>query len=128
MSEYGGKYAPKKKPWWQPFLPVLGLVMLIVFGGIAYLLSAPLFEFIDSRVAVRLAPQVQFLVAGAIFIVFVLLTAMIYSAFQPKMPKGVSEQDLDKEKKERQKEEAAANRRKKEMQAKMRARNRSQEK
>lgn len=129
MSEnkFGGKYAPKKKSWLKPFLPVFGLLLLIAFGLIAYALSSPITQFIDARVTTRTLPlpQIQLIVGIGVFIVEVMLLAMVYSIFQPKTPRGTTERELDREKKERIKEEQAATRRKRDMQAKMRASNKS---
>lgn len=130
QNQYGGKYAPKKKPWWQPFLPVIGLLLLLGFAALAYLVSAPIMALIVERVPNRTLPkeQLQLIVAIAVFVVEVLLLAAVYSVFQPKTPRGTTERELDREKKENIKEQQAANRRKKEMQAKMRAQNRNKDK
>jgi phosphotransferase system glucose/maltose/N-acetylglucosamine-specific IIC component len=125
-NQYGSKYAPKKPSPLKPFYPVIGLLVLVIFGAIAFAVSQPITNFIDQRVTTMPLPvsQLRIIVGVGVFIVLTLLLAMTYSIFQPKTPKGVSERDLDREKQERQKEEKAAARRKKEMQAKMRARNR----
>jgi hypothetical protein len=126
MSEnlFNSKYQPKKRSPLKPFYPVIGLFILIVFGAISYFLSRPVTELVDARTTIALEfAQLQLVIAIGIFIVLILALAAVYSVFQPKTPKGVSERDLDREKQEKMREAAAANRRKKEMQAKMRARN-----
>lgn len=126
-QEFGGKYGKKKPPWWKPFLPILGLLLLFVFGAIAFVLSEPVARQIDTFVTQRALPmrEMQIISGIGLFIIQVLLLAMVYAIFQPKGPKGVSERELDREKREKLKEQQAANRRKKEMMAKMRARNKS---
>jgi hypothetical protein len=126
MSEnlFNSKYQPKKPSPLKPFYPVIGLIILIVFGAISYFLSRPITELVDARTTIALEfAQLQLVIGIGIFIVLTLALAAVYSVFQPKTPKGVSERDLDREKQEKMREAAAANRRKKEMQAKMRARN-----
>jgi uncharacterized membrane protein len=126
-QEFGGKYAKKKPPWWKPFLPLLGLLLLVIFGVVSFVLSGPVAAQVDAMVTQRALPmrEMQIISGIAIFIVQVFFVAMIYAIFQPKGPKGVTERELDREKREMLKEQQAANRRKKEMLAKMRARNKS---
>jgi uncharacterized membrane protein len=126
-QEFGGKYAKKKPPWWKPFLPLLGLLLLVIFGAVSFVLSGPVAAQVDAMVTQRALPmrEMQIISGIAIFIVQVFFVAMIYAIFQPKGPKGVTERELDREKREMLKEQQAANRRKKEMLAKMRARNKS---
>jgi uncharacterized membrane protein len=123
-DEYSAKKAAKPRNKWQPFLYALGFIIILVVGAASYFLSEPAFRELRLRVSgFPSQPEVRFVVAGAIFLIVIMVLSMIYAAFQPRMPRGVSEQDLDREKRERQKEMDAAKRRKKEMQAKMRARN-----
>lgn len=126
-QEFGGKYGKKKPPWWKPFLPIFGLLLLFVFGAVAFVLSEPVARQVDMMVTQRALPmrEMQIISGIALFIIQVFLLAMVYAVFQPKGPKGVSERELDREKREKLKEQQAANRRKKEMMAKMRARNKS---
>jgi type VI protein secretion system component VasK len=124
MDEYSGKYAPKKKDPLKPFLPLIGMAILFILGGIAFVLSEPLLQFLQQRVPQALDPRMRWALAAVIFIVGVMIIGLIYSAVTPKGPKGITERELDKQKQERAKEEQAAKRRKAEMQAKMRARNR----
>ena len=123
-DEYSAKKAAKPKSKWQPFLYALGFIIILVVGALSYFLSEPAFRELRLRISgFPNQPEVRFVVAGAIFLITIMVLSVIYSAFQPRMPKGVTEHDLDREKRERQKEMDAAKRRKKEMQAKMRARN-----
>jgi type VI protein secretion system component VasK len=123
-GNYGGKYAPRKKNPLKPFYPVIGLLILILGGGFAYLVSPSVTSWLDLRVEGTFPPQMRLIVAGVIFLLIILVLGMVFSVFQPKTPKGVSEKDLDKEKQERLKEQQAAAKRRKEMQTKMRQRNR----
>jgi type VI protein secretion system component VasK len=123
-GNYGGKYAPRKKNPLKPFYPVIGLLILILGGGFAYYVSPSVTTWLDVRMEGTFPPQMRLVVAGVIFLVIVMVLGTIFSAFQPRTPKGVSEKDLDKEKQERVKEQQAAAKRRKEMQSKMRRRNR----
>ncbi len=126
MSEFSGKYGPKKKTPMKIFYPVIGLLVAAISAAVAYFGSEPALAFIQQNI-----PQFQgdydtlrLIVAVAIFFVLVMVFGMAFAMTQPKMPKGVSEKDLDREKQLKAKEEAEAKRRKKEMVQKMRQRNR----
>jgi len=123
-DEYSSKKAGKARSKLQPFLYAIGFILILAAGAASYFLSAPAFAELKKRISgFPTQPEIQIIVGGAIFLILIMIVAMFYAAFQPRLPKGVSEQDLDREKRERQKEMDAAKRRKKEMQAKMRARN-----
>lgn len=124
MEEYSNKYKPKKKNYLKPFMPIIGIIILAIAAGMGYITSEPLLRLLQDNVpGVPFSQEMQLVVAGTVFLVIILAFGLIYSAFQPGMPKGVSESDLDREKRDREKEILAAKRRKKEMQAKMRQRN-----
>jgi hypothetical protein len=91
-QEFGGKYAKKKPPWWKPFLPLLGLLLLVIFGVVSFVLSGPVAAQVDAMVTQRALPmrEMQIISGIAIFIVQVFFVAMIYAIFQPKGPKGVT--------------------------------------
>lgn len=112
----------KKKNPLTPFLPVLGLVLAVALGAIAFILSKPAHEFLMKQI--ETFPQeteVQYVVAGALFIVFLLFAGLIYAIFAPKQEKLVTERELKKEKDYKEKERLAAKKRKRQIQAKMAA-------
>lgn len=126
MSEFSGKYGAKKKTPFKVLYPVIGLIVAAISAGLAYVASEPALAFIQQNIpSFQGDPDtLRLVVAGAIFFIFILLFGMAFAVTQPGIPKGVSEQDLDKEKQLKAKEVAEAKRRKKEMVAKMRQRNR----
>jgi hypothetical protein len=119
-----------KKPTRFGFLRyAFGIAILLIGGVIAYFASLPVKNFIVQRITtIPNTPEIQIAVGIGIFLMVVMVMALVYSVFQPRIPKGVSEHDLDKEKQARLREELAAKRRKKDMQAKMRQRNQQQNK
>lgn len=122
-KDYGGEGAIKKagRNWQRILLPVVGLVMIIAAGAIAFLLSRPAGVLLRSRIAPGADMQSIQLAAGiGIFLVIIMVFGALYAAIVPKPPKGISEGELDKEKKERFEEAQRAKRRKREMKNKMR--------
>lgn len=128
-DEYSAKKAARRGGRFGFLRYAFGLIILLVGGVVAYFASLPAKNFIVQRIpSIPNTPEIQLAVGVGIFLLVVMLLALVYSAFQPRMPKGVSEYDLDKEKQAKLREEMAAKRRKKEMQAKMRQRNQEQNK
>ena len=123
-DEYSGGIRKKGRGGLRPFLPAIGFILALAAGAISWVLSEPAVALLRDNIAgIPDDIAVQVVVGAAIFALLITVFAALYSAFQPKQPKGVSERDLDKEKRERAAEEAAMKRRKKEMRDKMRQRN-----
>lgn len=122
------KQAKKKDPI-APFLPIIGLVIIVLAGGFAYLVSGPAHDFLRSQLGSQIPnePVVQYAIAGMIFLLIVLVVGMVFAAFQPKPEMTVSERQLDKEKKEREKERLERKKRQRLMKEKMRKANKRQQ-
>ncbi|GAB4526421.1 MAG: hypothetical protein OHK0046_43180 [Anaerolineae bacterium] len=83
------------------FLPLMGLLMLIALGAIAFVLSEPLHELLLENVADFPADNSgRLTVGGFIFTLLLMLSAMLYALFAPKPEKTVNEAQLMKERKE----------------------------
>ena len=120
MAFRGSK--PSKR---SPFLPVIGLILLIVAGAIAWFLSDPAYGFLRDNVqGIPAQAVMRYIIAVAIFLVEILLVAAVYALFQPRTPRMVTEQELDREKQERLREREASDRRKKQMREKLREQSR----
>jgi len=95
------------------FLPILGLVLAIALGAIAFVLSEPATQLLrDNLDDIPAADEVQYVVGGMIFLMLLMLSGMIYAMFAPKPQKRVTEQDLKKERTMKEREKLAAKKRK----------------
>jgi uncharacterized membrane protein len=108
----------------RAFFPIIGLVLVIVFGVIAYTLAPTVTNILyDNGVIQGLSPDIleRFdLISGVmIFFVMMLVTGMVYAIAAPKPKKQVTERQLDRERKERIAAEVEAKQRKRKAQAKM---------
>jgi hypothetical protein len=125
-KDYGGEGRIKKtgRNWQRILLPIVGLLMIVASGVVAFILSSPVGQWLRRNIGSigsTDARSVQLAAGVGIFIIILLVYAAIYAAIVPKPPKGVSESELDKEKRERFEEEQRAKRRKREMKNKMKA-------
>lgn len=118
------KQAEKKNPL-QAFLPIIGLVLIVIAGAIAFFASAPAHDFLMDQFPGQIPNQdvVQYAVGGIIFLLIILFVALIYAAFQPKPEMTVTERELDREKKERERERLERKKRQKRMKERMRKAN-----
>ena len=98
-------------------LPLFGLLLAIALGAIAYVLSAPVHELIIEQFPnnVGLAePDLQYVIAGALFVMMLAFVSLVYAAFAPKPDRIVPESELKKEKMLKERERKARKRRKQE--------------
>jgi len=118
------KQAEKKSPL-QAFLPIIGLVIVVIAGAFSYFVSEPAHDFLRRQFGSQIPnePVVQYAVAGMIFLLIVLVVGMIYAIFQPKPEMTVSERELDREKKERERERLERKKRQKRIKERMRKTN-----
>jgi hypothetical protein len=127
FSDDGGVKKARGRSWNRIFAPLFGLLLAIASGAIAYVLSAPAYEFVLDRMPdVPAGPEVQLVVGIVIFILCLGIFSGIYAIVAPKPAREtyVTERELDRLKKEREAEQKARERRKKEMRRRMRDRNR----
>lgn len=111
--------------WGRVLTPIIGLAVLVICIGIGYVLSGPAFAELKLRVpTMPRDPAIQWVVAGGISLVLLLVVGMFYAMVAPKPEQTVSEAQLDKEKKERLAEELRMKKMKRDMKNKMRQRNR----
>lgn len=112
----------KKASWTRALLPILGILIMVVAGAIAYFASEPAYDWLRTTFPeIPNDPALQIVVGVGIFIIIVLIVALIYSiAFAKKPEYMVTEQQLSKERKQKEEEEAAARRRQKVMRDRMR--------
>lgn len=111
-----------------PFLPVLGLFMLVALGAVAFVLSDPVHQFIYEEFFQEEEQQngtlpedsfnqdeAQYMVGGGLFVILLMVMGLLYAMFAPKPDKTVTERELKKEKMEMQREAELRKRRKQQM-------------
>jgi uncharacterized membrane protein len=117
----------------RAFFPILGLILMIAFGAVAYVLAPSLTTILENSGLIGgLSPELyerMDLISGVIiFMVMMLFTGLIYAIVAPKPKRAVTERDLDRERKARIAAEQAAKVQKKKIQAKMAEERRKAEK
>ncbi|MEL6406102.1 MAG: hypothetical protein AAFR81_17155 [Chloroflexota bacterium] len=106
--DYQSKFAPKKKDPLRPFLPIIGLLIMGIAGVVGWYVSPIVldlglqYDIIPAQVTGALtATELQYVVAGMIFLLIVALFATIYAVFAPKPERLVSEASLKKEREDK---------------------------
>ncbi|MEL6308240.1 MAG: hypothetical protein AAFQ52_08860, partial [Chloroflexota bacterium] len=86
--DYQSKFAPKKKDPLRPFLPIIGLLIMGIAGVVGWYVSPIVldlglqYDIIPAQVTGALtATELQYVVAGMIFLLIVALFATIYAVF-----------------------------------------------
>jgi len=112
---------------WQKILaPVVGFMLLLMGGIVAFILSEPVTALLKRSVAkFPTQPEIRYVVAVGIFLILMLVLYMVYAVIAPKPKATTTEAALDKEKKEKLEEQARAKRRQIEMKQRMKQANRN---
>ncbi len=115
-DEYIAKKRRSGKNPINAFLPAIGLILAVVLAAVAYVISGPAHNFlIKQNIGIPSNQEVQYVLAGVIWLLLVLLTAMIYAMFAPKPEKLATEAQMKKEKVANQKEMLARKKRQQEI-------------
>lgn len=128
MTNTGGKYKAEKKDPLRAFLPIIGLIIIIIAGAVGWF-SAPFVleaggQYIPSEVTSQLDEfTLQLLVAMVMFFMIVAVFSAIYAAFAPKPSKLVSESALQQERIAKDQERRRAKSRKRKMKSRMKEAN-----
>ena len=118
-DEYAGKGKRKKDPI-KAFLPLIGLLLAIAMGFIAWVARVEVHNLlIDNIKNFPEEKEIQYVLAGVIFLIMMMVFGIIYAIFAPKPDKRAGEAAMKKEKAFRRKEEIAKRERKKRMRKKM---------
>jgi predicted outer membrane lipoprotein len=113
------KQTEKKNPL-TAFLPILGLLLAVAFGAIAFIVSEPVQDLLAENISgFPREQEAQYVVAVVIFISLVLIGGAIYATLAPKPPKLVSERELKKEREQREQEIRDRKRRQRKVQEQM---------
>lgn len=109
----------------KPYLRVIGMVLVVAFGVIAFILSEPAGRALLDTANINIPlEQARILVGVAIFIVLLMFTYVVFAIFAPKDKKSVNERDLEKERAMKQAEMKAKKKRSREINRKMAESNR----
>jgi len=128
--DYQSKFAPKKKDPLRPFLPIIGLLIMGIAGVVGWF-GSPIvldlglqYDIIPAQVTSALQPiELQYTVAGMIFLLIVALFATIYAIFASKPEQLVSEASLKKARDEKIAERRRIKARKSKMRQRMKSGN-----
>ena len=94
------KRGKEKKDPITAFLPALGLILMLAFGAIAFVLHEPAHEKLQELITdFPEEKEVGYAVGGVIFFLLMLFAGFFYALFQPKREHQVTESELRKEKK-----------------------------
>lgn len=108
-------------------LPLFGLLIVVALAAIAFVASEPIHQLLLDNVDGDTIPEdveVQYAIAGGVFLMLLALVSMIYAMFAPKPDKIVPEAALRKEKAETQRQRKMQKRKKQEANRKMAKENR----
>ncbi|GIL08876.1 MAG: hypothetical protein BroJett033_3870 [Chloroflexota bacterium] len=128
MGEYRIKAKPKRRGMW----PVIGLVLALALGVIAWVVAPAVYAFIRQRlpafsIGAFTEQQMTIFVAVLVFALLVALASVIVAAFAPRRGKyDTRDAALRKEKNAMLREERERKERRREVEAKTRKYNREQ--
>jgi len=128
-DEYSG-LKQDTRSWTTVLLPVMGFLLAGTAAIIAFIAAEPATDLLRKNLSGIPDEQgVQIAVGFGIFLVLMLVFAMLYAILAPKPPKmsNVTERELDKEKKARQREKLEQKRRRRAINSEMARRNREQD-
>lgn len=104
------------------YLGVIGFIAVVVFLGIAFVLSGPVTDMLSNSIAgfptdtialgTSSVPVMQVFVIVVLFMLFMLVSWMVYAFFTPKPEKEVTENVLAKERDAKRREQMAMKKRK----------------
>ncbi len=122
-DEYVAK-SRRKKNRLKPYYPLIGFLVGLGLLISAFVLSDPVNKVLRNNILKSNYPfdnqtEMQYIVMGGLFVIFVLVAAMVYAVFAPKPSKLITEKQLEKEKEIKRKEALMAKKRKRQIQRKM---------
>lgn len=80
----------------RAFLPIMGLLLMVCFGAIAWVLGPMLYNSFGLNLGMP-ADWGPVVFGVTIFVVLLFLSYVLYAMFVPRRAKGISEHDLEKE-------------------------------
>lgn len=120
-EEYGSSGKRRRSKGIRPWLPLIGLLLLLSFGAMAFVLSEPLYNAAASTFVMDVTPEVGRLVAGVVlFVVFSFIGLIIYAIFAPKRTHLTNEHLLERERQAKKAEQVAKKKRQRQVAIEMR--------
>lgn len=99
-EEYSSEGRVKRSKGIAPWLPILGLLLMVSFGVISFILAQPLYQTISTAFPMDIAPDLGAIITGGVlFVVLMVLGFLIYSIFAPKQSHLTNERTLERERK-----------------------------
>jgi hypothetical protein len=84
----------------KAWLPLVGFILIVCFGVIAYYLGDPVRDFVDRRAGADLStPEMLWLVRGVLFLSLVMIGGLLFALFAPRKREDVKDKDIYKDKK-----------------------------
>jgi len=119
----------RRTNWRTVLLPVMGFLLAGAGAGIAFVGAEPIAELMRKNIeGVPAGEGLQVAVGFGLFMILMLIFAAFYAMFAPKPTKLISEQELDKEKKLREREKLAQKKRRRQVNLQMAKERRDREK
>ncbi|GAB5490008.1 MAG: hypothetical protein Phog2KO_02230 [Phototrophicaceae bacterium] len=123
-----GKYKVAKKDPLRAFLPIIGIIIMVVAGAVGWFSSPFVLEFLGPYIPTEVTTQLdeftlQILVAVVIFFMLIATFSAIYAMFAPKPSKLVTESALKKERDAKAQERRRTKARSRKMKARMKEAN-----
>ncbi|NWF68939.1 MAG: hypothetical protein HXY40_07625 [Chloroflexi bacterium] len=115
------KQAEQERKKGTALLPAMGFILIVAFGVIAWFTSAPIRDFLDSRLGANLSgPEMQFVVGLTVFLALLMVSWLVYAIAAPRKRDDVKDADLMKERKAAQAEKDARKARRRKLKHDMR--------
>ncbi len=124
-NDFNSKYQKKQASRLKAFYPIIGLVIMLIAGAIAYFVSPAVTDILVEQLLEGDVPEnMQVISGGLVFGLIVTVVALVYSLFaaRPANREMLTDEALMKDKEDMEREERAKKRRKRQMLQKMRNR------
>ena len=123
-----GKYETEKKDPLRAFLPIIGLIIMVVVGAVGWFSSPYVLGFLGPYIPIEMTAQLdemtlRLLVSAVIFFILIATFSAIYAMFAPKPSKLVTEASLKKERDAKEQERRRTKARSRKMKSRMKAAN-----
>ena len=120
-DEYALKKRQRRGSGIRPFLPVIGLFLIVSFGLISYFVGQPVTEFASGRMGFQYSDEMVWVFRVVIFFIMLAIAAAILAAAAPKtkVDKLATEKQMALEKKQKEHERLARKKELRQVQKKM---------
>jgi membrane protein insertase Oxa1/YidC/SpoIIIJ len=95
-EEYSAYGRVKQRRSIRAFLPVMGLILIVCFGAIAWVLAPMLYNLLGASLGFP-ANWGPLFFGVVVFVVLLFFSYVLYAMFAPRKARGINERDLEKE-------------------------------